>query len=168
MIAATAKHVRKSKPGRKTKTWSIQAQRDAIKLRNTLKRTVQSNGEAYLRARGEVRRLSEEWEEFLVDLEDNPDLGRALSQIKSAAGSPHSSAFCEPPIYTGRTFLKSTGKSNAFVQQYAGVNGLLFDKTERFQARHLKKALQLPAAAESCCSPFTICERETAMYTIRN
>ncbi len=88
-------------------------------LRNTLKRTVQSNGEAYLRARGEVRRLSEEWEEFLVDLEGNPDLGRASNQIQSAAGSHHSSAFCKTLTHNGRTFLTSTGKANAFVQQYA-------------------------------------------------
>ncbi len=60
-------------------------------------------------------------------------------------------------------FLTNTGKVNAFVQQYAAVNRLSFDKTERAQARHLKKALQLPTAAESCCSPFTIRELDTAI-----
>ncbi len=60
MIFAAAKHVEKSKPDRKTKPWSIPALRDAIKLRNTLRRTVQSNREEYLAACCEVRRLSEE------------------------------------------------------------------------------------------------------------
>ncbi len=39
MISAAAKHVGKSKPGRKTKPWSTPALRDAIKQRNT-----QTNG----------------------------------------------------------------------------------------------------------------------------
>ncbi len=72
MISAAAKHVGKSKPGRKTKPWSTPALRDAIKQRNTLRRTVHSNRVEYLAACGEVRRLSEEarrakWEEFLAD-----------------------------------------------------------------------------------------------------
>ncbi len=78
MISAAAKHVGKSKPGRKTKTWSTPALRDAIKQRNTLRRTVQSNRVEYLAEWSEVRRLSEEarrakWEEFLANLEGNPD-----------------------------------------------------------------------------------------------
>ncbi len=117
----------------------------------------------YLAACGEVRRLSEEarsakWEEFLADLEGNPDPARAWNLIKSLSGSPHSTTFCEPLIHNGRTFLTNTGKANAFVQQYAAVSRLSFDKTERTEARHLKKALQLPTAAESCCLPFTIRE----------
>ncbi len=54
------------------------------------------------------------------------------------------------------------------VQQYAAVNRLSFDKTERTQAPHLKKALQLPTAAESCCSPFTICELDAAIHAMRS
>ncbi len=132
---------------------------------------MQSNRVEYLAACGEVRRLSEEarrakWEEFLADLEGNPDLARAWNLIKSLSGSPHSTAFCEPLIHNGRTFLTNTGKFNAFVQQYAAVNRLSFDKKERAQARHLKKALQLPTAAESCCSPFTIRELDTAIHAM--
>ncbi len=70
-----------------------------------------------------------------------------------------------PP--NGRTFLTNTGKANAFVLQYAAVSRLSFDKTERAQARHLKKALQLPTAAESCCSPFTIPELDIAIHVMR-
>ncbi len=44
MMSAAAKHVGKPKPGRKTKPWSTPALRDAIKQRNTLRRTVQSSG----------------------------------------------------------------------------------------------------------------------------
>ncbi len=97
-------------------------------------------------------------EEFLADPEGNPDPARAGNLIKSLSGSSHPTAFCEPLIQNGRTFLTNTGNANAFVQQYAAVNRLSFDKTERTQARHLKKALQLPTAAEICCSPFTILE----------
>ncbi len=47
------------------------------------------------------------------------------------------------------------------------MNRLSFDKTERTQARHLKKALQLPTAAESCCSPFTISDLDIAIHAMR-
>ncbi len=75
----------KSKPGWKTEPWSTPALRDAIKQRNILRRTVQSNRVEYLVACGEVRRLSEEarrakWEEFLADLEGNPDPAKAFCE----------------------------------------------------------------------------------------
>ncbi len=152
MISAAAMHVGKSKPDSKTKPWSTSALRDAIKHRNTVRRTVQSNRMEYLAACGEVRRLSEEarrakWEELLVDLDGQPRPNQILEPLSS---SPHSSAFSEPLIYNGHMFLTKTGKANAFVQQYAAVSRLSFEKIERTQARHLKKALQLPTAAESC------------------
>ncbi len=81
---------------------------------------------------------------------------------------PHSTAFCEPLIHNGRTFLTNTWRANAFVQQYAAVNRFSFDKSERTQTRHLKKALQLPTAAESCCSPFTIREIDIAIHAMRS
>ncbi len=43
-------------------------------------------------------------------------------------GRPHSTSFCEPLIHNGRTFLTNTGKAYAFVQQYAAVNRLSFEK----------------------------------------
>ncbi len=46
------------------------------------------------------------------------------------------------------------------------MNRLSFDKTESTQARHLKKALQLPTAAESWCSPFTIRELDIAIHAM--
>ncbi len=94
-----------------------------------------------------------------------PRPGQSLEPPLS--GSPHSTAFCELLIHSGRTFLTNTGKANAFVQKYAAVNRLSFDKTERTQARHLKKALQLPTAAESCCSLFTIRELDIAINAMR-
>ncbi len=112
----------------------------------------------YLAACSEVRRLLEEacgakWEEFLADLKGNPEPARAWNFIKSLSGSPHSTAFCEPLIYNGRTFLTNTGKANVFVQQYADVNCLLLDKTECSQAHQLNKALQLQTTAESFSFP---------------
>ncbi len=108
------------------------------------------------------------WDEFLADREGNHDPARAWNLIKSLLGSSHSTAFCQPLIHNGRTFLTNTGKANAFVQQYAAVNRLSFDKTKRTHARHLKKALQLPIVAESCCSLFTIHELDIAIHAKRS
>ncbi len=109
MISAAAKHMGKSKPDRKTKPWSTTALRGAIKQRSTPRLTVQSNRADYLAACGEVRRLSEEarrtkWEEFLADLEGNPDPARALNLIKPLSGSPHSTAFSGPQSTTATRF----------------------------------------------------------------
>ncbi len=111
---------------------------------------------------------STKWEELLVDLEGNPYPARAWNLSKSLSGSPHSTAFCELLIDNSRTFLTNTGKANAFVEQYAAVNRLSFVKTECSQARHLKRALHLPTAVESLCSPFTIRELDTAMHTMQS
>ncbi len=48
------------------------------------------------------------------------------------------------------------------------MNWLSFDKTERTQARHLKKAQQLPTAAESWCSPFTFRELNTTIHAMQS
>ncbi len=85
--------------------------------RNALRLTVQSNRVEYLAACGEVRRLSGEvrrakWEAFLADLEGNPDPARAWNLIKSLSGSPHSIAFCEPLIHSGRTGKRTPSFSN--------------------------------------------------------
>ncbi len=103
-----------------------------------------------------------------TDLEGNPDPARAWNLIKSLPCSPHSTAFCEPLIHNGRTFLTNTGKANAVLQYYVTVNWLSFDKTERTQAHHLQKALQLPTGAEACCSPFTIRELDTAIHAMQS
>ncbi len=69
---------------------------------------MQPNRVEYLKACGEARRLSEEarktkWEEFLADLEGNPNPARACNIIKSLSGSPHSTAFTKPLIHSDRT-----------------------------------------------------------------
>ncbi len=55
-----------------------------------------------------------------------------------------------------------------FIQQYAAVNRLTFDKTKRDQTDYLNKALQLPAAAKSCCSLLTIRELDAAIHGMRS
>ncbi len=62
----------------------------------------------------EARRTK--WEEFLADLEDNPDPARASNLIKSLSGSPDSTAFSEPLIHNGRTFLKRPTPSFNYMQ----------------------------------------------------
>ncbi len=48
------------------------------------------------------------------------------------------------------------------------MNQHSFIKTECTQARHLKKALQLLTAAESCCSPFTLRELDTDIHDMQS
>ncbi len=46
------------------------------------------------------------------------------------------------------------------------MNRLSFDRTERTQAHQLNEILQLPTAAESCCSPFTVRELDTVIHAM--
>ncbi len=80
------------------------------------------------------------WEEFLAEVEGNSYPARAWNIIKSLSGSPHSTAFSKPLIHNGPTFLTNTGKAKTFVQKYAAVNRLSFDKSERTRClyRHFR------------------------------
>ncbi len=112
--------------------------------------------------RGQARRTK--WEEFLADLEGNPDPARAWSLIKPPSGSPIPLPSASPQRMTSARFWRKNGRANAFVQQDVAVNWLSFDKTERSRGLHLKKILQLLTVAESCCSAFTICKFYTAIH----
>ncbi len=77
---------KKSKAFRYTKPWSTPGLREAFKKRNALRRTVADNRTEYLEACASTRKISEEarqkkWEEFLADLENNPDPARTWRTI---------------------------------------------------------------------------------------
>ncbi len=115
-------HVEKSKAGQYTKPWSTPKLREAIEKRNALRRTVADKRAEYLEACAATRNLSEEsrqkkWEEFLADLENNPDLARTWKTIKSLSGTPSSTTFAEPLLHKGRTFTTNRGKANAFMKE---------------------------------------------------
>ncbi len=146
----------KSKVGRYTKPWSTPELREAIKKRNALRRTVAENRAEYLEACAATRKLSEEsrqkkWEEFLADLENNPDPARTWKIIKSLSGTPSSTTSAEPLLHKDRTFTTNRGKANAFVKEYALFNRLRFSKEDRSRIRQLKSTLKSPTAGESCC-----------------
>ncbi len=85
---ATAKlHVRKSKAVRYTKTRSTPELREAIKQRYGLRRAITVNGAESTKACASTCKLSEnarqkKWEEFLANLENNPDPIRACLETQ--------------------------------------------------------------------------------------
>ncbi len=104
LISAAKTHIGKSKIGRYTNPWSTPELRAAVKRRNNLQRTVTENRTEYLEASTEVRKLTEEvrqtkWEEFLADLEHNPDPAHTWRTIKALSGFPASRTvtFRNPP-----------------------------------------------------------------------
>ncbi len=120
------------------------------KRRNALHRTITDNRAEYLEACAATRKFSEEarlkkWEEFLADLENNPDPGRTWRTIKSLPRTPSATTFSEPLLHIGRTF-----NTNAFMKEYAAVNR--FTQEERNRIRQLKSTLKSPTAGESCCA----------------
>ncbi len=100
---------------------------------------------------GLCRKLSKEarqkkWEELLADLENNPDPVRTWRTAKSLSGTPFSITFAEPLLHKGRTFTTNRGKANVFVQEYAAVSRLRFNKEEGNRTRQLKLTLKSPTA----------------------
>ncbi len=103
------------------------------------------------------------WEEFLADLEHNPDPAQTWRTIKALSGFPASTAFSEPLVHNGRTFTTNQGKANAFMKAYAAVNRLNFSRTERSRIRQLKQVLRSPTVGEACCQPFQSSERDRSI-----
>ncbi len=159
LLSAAKTHVGKSKIGRYTKPWSTPEFRAAIERRNNLRRTVTENRTEYLEASTGVRKLTEEarqtkWEEFLANLEHNPDPAQTWRTTKALSSFPASTAFSEPLVHNGRTFTTNQGKANAFMKAYAAVNRLNFSRTERSRIRQLKEVRRSPTVDEACCQPF--------------
>ncbi len=137
-----------------------------------LRRTTTDNRAKYLEACTATRKLSEEarqkkWEEFLADLENNPDPTRAVRSIKSLSVTPSSSIFAEPLLHKGRTSTTNQGKANAFLKEYAAVNRLRFNKEERNRIRQLKSTLKSPTAGKSCCAALRKEELDEATLQMR-
>ncbi len=163
LISAVKTHVSKSKIGRYTKPWSTPELRAAIKRRNNLRRTVTENRTEYLEASTEVRKLTEnvqqtKREEFLADLEHNPDPAHTWRTIKALSNFSASTAFSEPLVHNGRTITTNQGKANAFMKAYATVNRLNFSRTERSRIRHLKEVPRSLTVDEAYCQPFQLSE----------
>ncbi len=67
---------------------------------------ISENRAEHLEACAPTHKLSEEahqkkWEEFLVDLENNPDPARTWRTIKSLSGTSSSTIFVEPLLHKG-------------------------------------------------------------------
>ncbi len=82
-----------------------------------------------------TRKFSEEacqkkWEEFLADLENNPDQARTWRTIKSLPGTPSSTS-----LDKGRPFTTNPVKENALMKDYAAVNHVRFNKEDRSRIR---------------------------------
>ncbi len=103
-------------------------------------------------------------EEFLADLENNPDTARTCRTIKSLFGTPYSTTFAEPLLHKGRTFTTNRGKTNAFMKEYAAVNRLRFSKEERNRIRQLKSTLKSPTAGQNCCAALGMEELDEASF----
>ncbi len=163
---------KKSKAFRYTKPWSTPGLREAFKKRNALRRTVADNRAEYLEVCASTRKVSEEarqkkWEEFMADLENNPDSARTWRTIMSLSGTPSSTTFAEPLLHKGRTFTTNRGKANAFMKENAAVNRLRFNKEERSRIRQLKSTLKSPTAGESCCAALRMEELDEATLQMR-
>ncbi len=76
----------------------------------------------------EARR--KKWQEFLADLDNNPDPALKRRTIKSLFRTPSSTVFVESQVHKSRIFITNKGKANAFMKEYAAVNHLRVNKEE--------------------------------------
>ncbi len=127
---------------------------------NRYKQPLRGLASAGLRRNGacglKVRKLTQEacqanWEEFLDDLEHNPDPADTWRNIKALSGFPASIPFSEPLAHNGRTVTTNLGKGKAFMKVYAALNRLNFSRNERSCIRQLQEALRSRTMNEAYC-----------------
>ena len=144
MIAAATNHVGLTKPGKRTKSYMNPTVRAAIRKRNTLRRNVRTHRDVWLEActaaNEEIKKAKEnKWKETLESTINDKDGTKIWKLIKSLNGCPESNAPNEVLNHKGKVITSNKKKSNIFIQQYADISKLSFDKKERALNRETKE-----------------------------
>ena len=173
ILAGVAKRVvGRTKPGKQTKCWMSPVVKSKIQIRNRLRRTVKENRSEWIDACRAVNEAietakEESWRDLLEDVITDADEGKLWGIIKSLNGSTSTNAPNVAMIHNGKTITCNRKKSDIFMQHYARVSKLKFDKSDRDLNRTLKKLLRTPSVDEDSCRDFTMRELDKAISVMR-
>ena len=158
LIETGKKIVGKTKPGKKEKTWMTPTIRAAIRKRNAFRRNLKEKRKEWLEACKETREAilkakEESWKEFLADTMDSSNEAQMWNVVRSLNGTPQSNSPNETMVSKGRRITSSKGKANAFIDHYAEVSKLKFDREDRTKNRLFKKRLSNASRDQKCEEP---------------
>ena len=145
--AGTA-HVGRVKPrNHKRNLWLTPTVRGCIRQRNKLRRDLKHRKEEWLQAckeTNEAIRLAKAdcWREVVEDAVNSEDEGKMWNFIKTLNGTPESNSPNEVLVVNGRKLTSNRKKADAFIQEYADVSKLTFNKDERVVNRKAKRMLR--------------------------
>jgi len=171
--AGTA-HVGRVKPrSQKRNLWLTPTVRGCIRQRNKLRRDLKHRKEEWLQAckeTNEAIRLAKAdcWREVVEDAVNSEDEGKMWNFIKTLNGTPESNSPNEVLVVNGRKLTSNRKKADAFIQEYADVSKLTFDKDERVVNREAKRMLRKMATPnDESTRSFSMDELEKAIRKMR-
>ena len=173
IITSATKHVRKVKPGKRTKCWMTPKVRRLSKTRNALRKTISSTRKEWLQAckdvniaKQEARR--EQWVEVVSSAINDMDERSMWKFIKSLNGSPDTNSPNEVMVVNGQRITATKKKAEAFMHHYASVSSLKISRQERRRYHlHLKRTLDKPDRTDRDFPEFTMQELKTAIGKMR-
>ena len=131
------------------KTWMPREIREAVKSRNSLRRSLGDNRREWVEACRSVQALirkekERRWVEFLEDAADTADPNKIWMVVKSLSGKSQGSTRNESLVHNGRLCTTSKAKADAFMQIYAEVSRLDIPKADRLN-KYIRRQLKVPS-----------------------
>ena len=145
--------------------------REAVKFRNSLRRTLGDNRREWVEAYRSVQALiskekERRWVEFLEDAADTADPNKILRVVKSLSGKSQGITCNESLVYNGRLCTTSKAKADAFMQRYAEVSRLDTPNADRLK-KSVRRQLKVPSVDGESSSPFSLTELNEAIQRMK-
>jgi ribonuclease HI len=173
VIEAAKVHVRKVKPGKRTKAYMSPTLRAKIRKRNRLLGDFRNRKEEWIEACTEVseaiREAKEEsWKEVLEEALCEEDDRKLWMIAKQLNGTPDTNSPNEVLVHEGRRITSHRKKADCFVNYYASVSTLKFSESDKRTNRRAKTLLQHPTVGEkNGCQNFSMKELQAALRKMR-
>ena len=172
LISSGMKHIRKAKPGKRTKCWLTPKVRRLTKTRNDLRKTIRTTRKEWLKACKDVSLAQQEakrerWVEVVSSATaDEQSMWRF---IKSLNGTPDTNSPNEVLVVNGKRITANKKKADAFMNHYANVSSLKISRQQR-RRHHLRLRRLLDTADSGWTNDFpefTMQELKTAISKMR-
>ena len=173
LMKAAKLHVGTMRPGRGTKSWETPEVREAIRLRNNLRKHIATRRADWMEACKMTRQVINDaktnaWRKVLEDSTNCGDDSKMWKTIKSLNENPDNNSPNEAMAYQGRLVTSNKRKANIFANHYSGISRLNLSKENRSETRSLKERLKLARSNNILAQPFTLSELKSAIQRMKS
>ena len=172
LISSATKHVRKVKPGKRTKCWMTPKVRSLTRKRNALRKTIRATRKEWLQACKDVNLAKQEakreqWVE-VVSSAVNADEQSMWKFIKSLNGTPDTNSPNEVLMVNGKRITATKKKADAFMHHYASVSSLKISRQQRRRYHlRLRRLLDKPDSSDQDFPEFSMQELKSVIGKMR-